>query len=87
MSQKISSVPNKKRDLPKIVPRKSVPRFWMCLETLVGTSDLMNDVIRQLDMEEGIFGFSSTVTNAKEEVEEILQHTELGVGVVHSYIR
>ena len=87
MSQKFSSVPNKKNDLPRTGARKPfVPRFRMCLETLVGTSDLMNGAIRQMDMEEGIFGFSYFETIAKEEMEQIFQHTELGIGVVHSYI-
>ena len=77
MSQKNSSVPNQKRDLiPRTVRRKIVPRFRICLDTLVRTSDLMNGVIRQIDMEEGIFGFSSTEIIAKEDVEEILQHVE-----------
>ncbi|XP_058775217.1 uncharacterized protein LOC131649473 [Vicia villosa] len=88
MTQKISSVPNKKRDLPRTVERKPfVPRFRMCLETLVGTSYLMNGATRQMDMEEGIFGFSCSETIAKEEMEQIFQHTELGISVVHSYIR
>ena len=58
----------------------------MCLETLVGTSDLMNGVILQIDMEEGIFGFSCSETIAEEDMEQIFRHTELGIGVVHSYI-
>ena len=59
----------------------------MCLETLVGTSDLMEGGIRQIDMEEGIFGFSYSETIAKEEMDHIFRHLELGIGVMHLYIR
>ena len=59
----------------------------MCLETLVGTLDLMNDVIRQLDMEEGIFDFSITETIAKENMNKIFLHQELGIDIVHLYTR
>ncbi|XP_058725929.1 uncharacterized protein LOC131597238 [Vicia villosa] len=88
VSQKTNSVPNKKRDLPRSVARKAfVPRFRMCLETLVGTSNLMNGAIHQMDMEEGIFAFYCSETISKEEMEHIFQHTKLGIGVVHLYIR
>ena len=82
MSQKIGSVPPKKR-----VPlRKFVPRFRMCLETLVTTSNIMNGGIHQIDMDEGIFGFSCNEIIGQEDMEEIFHHRELGVGVMHSYI-
>ena len=55
----------------------------MCLETLVRISNLMNGVIRQMDMEEGIFGFSCTETIGIEDMEQIFQHTELVIVVVH----
>ena len=45
MSQKVGRVPPKKR----VPVRKFVPRFRQCLETLVGTSNLMNGGIRQMD--------------------------------------
>ncbi|KAI5442865.1 hypothetical protein KIW84_011769 [Lathyrus oleraceus] len=43
--------------------------------------------IRLLDMEEDIFGYSCTETIGKEDLEHIFRHQELGVGVIHTYIR
>ena len=83
MSQKVRMVPPKKR----VPVRKFVPRFRQCLETLLGTSDLMNGGIRQMDMDAGIFGFSCTETIGQEDMEQIFLHRELGVSVMHSYIR
>ena len=83
MSQKVGRVPPKKR----VPVRKFVPRFWQCLETLMGTLDLMNDGIRQMDMDAGIFGFPCTETIGEEDMEQIFLHRELAVSVMHSYIR
>ena len=83
MSQKVGRVPPKKR----VPVRKFVPRFRQCLETLVGTLDLMNGGIRQMDMDEGIFGFPCTETIGQEDMEQIFLHRELSVSVMHSYIR
>ena len=47
----------------------------------------MNGGIRQMDMEEGIFGFSFLETIGKEDMDQIFLHQELGVGIVHLYIR
>ena len=46
----------------------------------------MEGGIRQIDMEERIFGFSYSETIAKEEMDQIFRHLELGIGVMHSYI-
>ncbi|KAI5399835.1 hypothetical protein KIW84_064966 [Lathyrus oleraceus] len=43
--------------------------------------------IRLLDMEEDIFGYSCTETIGKEDLEHIFRHQELGIGVIHTYIR
>ena len=83
MSQKVGRVPPKKR----VPVRKFVPRFRQCLETLVGTSDLMNGGIRQMDMDACVFGFPCTETIGLEDMEQIFHHRELGVSVMHSYIR
>lgn len=80
--------PGKKRDPPRNVARRPfLPRYRISLDTLVAKSDMVDGAIRQLDMEEGIFGFSCAETIAMEEMEQIFQHTELGIGVVQSYIR
>ena len=47
----------------------------------------MNDGILQMDMDDGIFGFSCTEIIGQEDMEEIFHHRELGIGVMHSYIR
>ena len=83
VSQKVSRVPPKK----KVPVRKFVPRYRQCLETLVGTSDLMNDGIRQIDVDEIVFGFPCTETIGLEDMEQIFHHRELGISVMHSYIR
>ena len=83
MSQKVGRVPPKKR----VPVRKFVPRFRQCLETLVGTSDLMNGGIRQMDMDACVFGFPCTEIIRQEDMEQIFLHGELGVSVMHSYIR
>ncbi|KAI5420428.1 hypothetical protein KIW84_044282 [Lathyrus oleraceus] len=91
LSQKIGSRQKNKRDLPVTsLPKKGafVPRYQISLETLVDSSDMATaGVIRLLDMEEDIFGYSCTETIGKEDLEHIFRHQELGVGVIHTYIR
>ena len=64
MSQKIGSVPPKKR----IPVRNFLPRLRQCLETIVGTTDLMDGGIRQMDMDEGTFGFPCTEIIGQEDM-------------------
>ena len=66
--------------------RALAPRFQSCLETLVATSNLMDGVIRQIDMDEGVFGFPHSEIIGREDMEQIFKHLELGIGVMHSYI-
>ncbi|KAI5437160.1 hypothetical protein KIW84_023327 [Lathyrus oleraceus] len=91
LSQKIGSRQKNKRDLPVTsLPKKGafVPRYQISLETLVDSSDMATaGAIRLLDMEEDIFGYSCTETVGKEDLEHIFRHQELGVGVIHTYIR
>ncbi|KAI5424480.1 hypothetical protein KIW84_030605 [Lathyrus oleraceus] len=91
LSQKIGSRQKNKRDLPVTsLPKKGafVPRYQISLETLVDSSDMATaGAIRLLDMEEDIFGYSCTETIGKEDLEHIFRHQELGVGVIHTYIR
>ncbi|KAI5395503.1 hypothetical protein KIW84_061891 [Lathyrus oleraceus] len=91
LSQKIGSRQKNKRDLPvTYLPKKGafVPRYQISLETLVDSSDIATaGAIRLLDMEEDIFGYSCTETIGKEDLEHIFRHQELGVGVIHTYIR
>ena len=58
----------------------------MCLETIVEVSDLTDGAICQIDMEEVVLGFSHSEFIAKEDMDQILQYLELGIGVMHSYI-
>ena len=58
----------------------------MCLETLVEVSHLTDGAIRQIDTEEGLFVFSNSEVIAKEDMDQLLQHLELGIGVIHTYI-
>ena len=47
----------------------------------------MEGGIRDIPMEEDIFGFSCTETLAKDDMGHIFHHTELGIDVINSYIR
>lgn len=74
------------RDIPRIGTKNSKSRLVMCLETLVEVSDLTDGAIRQIDMEEGVFGFSHSKIIAKEDMDQLFQQLELGIGVMHAYI-
>ena len=47
----------------------------------------MDGDIRQIDMDEGVFGFPHSEIIRIEDMEQIFKHLELGIGVMHSYIR
>ena len=53
----------------------------------MGISDLADERVRNIPMEECIFGFSYYETISREDVDQILRHEELGLGVVNTYIR
>ena len=66
--------------------RVLVPHFQSCLHTLVATSDVMDHAIRQIDMDEGVFGFPHSEIIGIEDMDQIFKHLELDIGVIHSYI-
>ena len=47
----------------------------------------MDGGIRQMDMDQGIFGFPCTEIIGHEDVEQIFRHKALGVSIMHAYIR
>ena len=53
----------------------------------MGTTDLMDGGIRQMDMDQGIFGFPCTEIIGHEDVEGIFCYKELGVSIMHAYIQ
>ena len=67
--------------------RKAPPPFQSCLQTLVATSDVMQGAIRQIYMDEGVFGIPDySEVLGIEDMEQIVRHLELGIGVMHTYI-
>ena len=50
-------------------------------------SDIPEGNTRLLCMEFGIFGFEYSETIGMEDFDQVLQHTQLGLGVVNTYIR
>lgn len=47
---------------------------------------MIDGAIRQIDMDEGVFGFPHSETIGLEDMEQIFKHDELGIGVILSYI-
>ena len=85
---KIGNMSTQKKDVRKSAARKKpTSRYRSCLQTLMGISDLADGCARNIPMEEVIFGFSYYETISREDVDQILRHEELGLGVVNTYIR
>ncbi|XP_058779249.1 uncharacterized protein LOC131653180 [Vicia villosa] len=64
-----------------------VPRYRSTLATMVDMSDLKDGALREIVMDESVFGieFKSLITI--DDLEEIFKHDQLGVTNMHSYIR
>ena len=91
MSQKIEVVPPKKRNPPKPVTKKgvgNVTRFRQALSTVVSLSDLMDGNIREINIEEDIFGVPHTDRIGIDDMNEILlDDMMIGGYNLHAYIR
>ena len=75
------------KDIPTTGTKtNSKSRVMMCLEKLVEASNIMDGDVRQIDREEGVFGFSHSEFIGKEDMQQLFQHVELGIGVIHAYI-
>ncbi|KAI5398000.1 hypothetical protein KIW84_063708 [Lathyrus oleraceus] len=61
-------------------------QIMMRLEKMVEESDIMHGAIRSVDMDEGVFGIAHSELIAKEDMQQLLEHEELGIAVIHTYI-
>ncbi|KAI5413423.1 hypothetical protein KIW84_057849 [Lathyrus oleraceus] len=71
-------------DIPTTSGTKS--QIMMRLEKMVEESDIMHGAIRSVDFDEGVFGFAHSEIIAKEDMQQLFEHEELGIAVIHIYI-
>ncbi|KAI5445688.1 hypothetical protein KIW84_013784 [Lathyrus oleraceus] len=71
-------------DIPTTSGTKS--QIMMRLEKMVEESDIMHGAIRSVDFDEGVFGFAHSEIIAKEDMQQLFEHEELGIAVIHTYI-
>ncbi|KAI5416837.1 hypothetical protein KIW84_041734 [Lathyrus oleraceus] len=71
-------------DIPTTSGTKS--QIMMRLEKMVEESDIMHGVIRSVDFDEGVFEFAHSEIIAKEDMQQLFEHEELGIAVIHTYI-
>jgi hypothetical protein len=75
---------------PKQAAKKGgafVPRYRTTLATMVDMYDLKDGALREINMDESVFGIEFKSHIAIDDLEEIFTHEQLGVGNMHSYIR
>ncbi|KAI5395530.1 hypothetical protein KIW84_061908 [Lathyrus oleraceus] len=70
-------------DIPTTSGTKS--QIMMRLEKMVEESDIMHGVIRSVDFDEGVFGIAHSEIIAKEDMQQLFEHEELGIAVIHTY--
>ncbi|KAI5435397.1 hypothetical protein KIW84_021997 [Lathyrus oleraceus] len=71
-------------DIPTTSGTKS--QIMMRLEKMVEESDIMHGAIRIVDFDEGVFGIVHSEIIAKEDMQQLFEHEELGIAVIHTYI-
>ncbi|KAI5428319.1 hypothetical protein KIW84_033348 [Lathyrus oleraceus] len=72
------------KEIPTTSGTKS--QIMMRLEKMVEESDIMHGAIRSVDMGEGVFGIAHSELIAKEDMQQLFEHEELGIAVIHTYI-
>ncbi|KAI5399043.1 hypothetical protein KIW84_064421 [Lathyrus oleraceus] len=72
------------KDIPTTSGTKS--QIMMRLEKMVDESDIMHGAIRTIDFDEGVFGAAHFEIIRKEDFQQLFEHTELGIAVIHTYI-
>ncbi|KAI5427049.1 hypothetical protein KIW84_032469 [Lathyrus oleraceus] len=72
------------KDIPTTSGTKS--QIMMRLEKMVEESDIMQGSVRSIDFDEGVFGAAQFEIIAKEDFQQLFEHTELGITVIHTYI-
>ncbi|KAI5406599.1 hypothetical protein KIW84_053078, partial [Lathyrus oleraceus] len=82
------------KDIPtKDIPTKDIPttagtksQIMMRLEKMVEESDIMDGSIRSIDFDEGVFGKAHFEIIGKEDMQQLFEHDELGIAIIHTYI-
>ncbi|KAI5405765.1 hypothetical protein KIW84_052507 [Lathyrus oleraceus] len=72
------------KDIPTTSGTKS--QIMMRLEKMVEESDIIHGAIRSVDIDEGVFGIAHSEIIAKEDMQQLFEHEELGIAVIHTYI-
>ncbi|KAI5397830.1 hypothetical protein KIW84_063592 [Lathyrus oleraceus] len=72
------------KEIPTTSGTKS--QIMMRLEKMVEESDIMHGAIRSVDMDEGVFRIAHSELIAKEDMQQLFEHEELGIAVIHTYI-
>ncbi|KAI5408955.1 hypothetical protein KIW84_054689 [Lathyrus oleraceus] len=72
------------KEIPTTSGTKS--QIMMRLEKMVEESDIMHGAIRSVDMDEGVFGIAHSELIANEDMQQLFEHEELGIAVIHTYI-
>ncbi|XP_050913365.1 uncharacterized protein LOC127128161 isoform X2 [Lathyrus oleraceus] len=100
ISRRIESVASQK-EVPgrklksdgKDIPTKDIPttagtksQIMMRLEKMVEESDIMDGSIRSIDFDEGVFGKAHFEIIGKEDMQQLFEHDELGIAIIHTYI-
>ncbi|XP_058783885.1 uncharacterized protein LOC131658630 [Vicia villosa] len=68
--------------------KKPTPnKFRSCFFTFLQLSDIPQGNTRLVPMEEDVFGIEHQETIGMEDFEQIFEHTQLGLGVIDTYIR
>lgn len=68
--------------------KKPTPnKFRSCLLTFLEISDIPQGNTRLVPMEEDMFGIEYQEAIGMEDFEQIFEHTQLGLGVINTYIR
>ncbi|XP_050885779.1 uncharacterized protein LOC127091238 [Lathyrus oleraceus] len=65
------------KEIPTTSGTKS--QIMMRLEKMVEESDIMHGAIRSVDMDEGVFGIAHSELIAKEDMQQLFEHEELGI--------
>ncbi|KAI5407682.1 hypothetical protein KIW84_053802 [Lathyrus oleraceus] len=72
------------KEIPTTSGTKS--QIMMRLEKMVEESDIMHGAIRSVNMDGGVFGIAHSELIAKEDMQQLFEHEELGIAVIHTYI-
>lgn len=67
--------------------KKPISKFRSCLQTFLQLTDIPTGGVRLIPMEKGIYGFEYGQAIGNDECQQVLNHEQLGVSVVDTYVR